>query len=107
MSWNKVESDVEGGPGGLMKWIAIFVIFFVVLFGGINFVMRPASVAMDNIVFENSYQRKEGTRQRVAILESQLAEIEMNMIKYPSKAEELAAQKRVIESQIRAVLSDQ
>lgn len=102
MSWDNVEKDVGGGPGGLMKWIVIGVVFFALLFGGLNFIMRPASVAMDNIVFKNSYQYKEGMAQRGAILEAQLAEIDMNMIKFPEKAEELAAQRRVFEVQLRA-----
>jgi len=106
-SWNKVEKDVERGPFGLFKWIAIAAILMVLLFGGINFVMKPASMAVDRIVMKNSFQYKEGMAQRGAILEANLAEIDLMLIQAPDNRDELMAQKRVLNAQLRAITINQ
>jgi len=106
-SWNKVEKDVERGPFGLFKWIAIAVILMVILFGGINLFMKPASMAVDRIVMKNSFQYKEGMAQRGAILEANLAEIDLMLIQAPDNRDELMAQKRVLNAQLRAITINQ
>jgi len=106
-SWNKVEKDVERGPFGLFKWIAIAVILMVILFGGINLFMKPASMAVDRIVMKNSFQYKEGMAQRGAILEANLAEIDLMLIQAPDNRDELMAQKRVLNAQRRAITINQ
>jgi len=107
MSWEKVEKDVEGGPFGLLKWIAIFVVALVILFGGINLFMKPASMAVDRIVMKTSFQYKEGMEQRAAILEASLAEINIMLSQYPEKSKELGAQKRILTAQLRAITINQ
>ena len=104
-SWDKVESDIERGPGGLFKWIAIAVIAAVVLFGGISLVTKPAGVAVDRIIMKNSFQYREGMAQRGAILESQLVEINMQISQATDSTtvDGLQKQKVYIRSQIRAI----
>lgn len=103
MSWDKVEKDVEGGPFGLFKWVAIAVVLMAVLFGGINLIMKPASMAVDRIVMKTSFQYREGMAQRGAILEANMAEIDMLIQQQPENMASLSAQKRVLAVQIRAI----
>lgn len=107
MSWDKVEKDVEGGPFGLMKWIAIFVICAVILFGGINLFMKPASMAVDRIVMKNSFQYKEGMEQRAAVLQANIVEIDVMIQQFPEKSEALNGQKRILTAQLRAITINQ
>ena len=107
MSWEKVESDVESGPWGLYKWIIISVVALAVLFGGLNMVMRPASMAVDRIVQKNSFQYREGMAQRGAILEANIADINMQLVTAPEKREELEAQKKYFEAQLMAIRINQ
>lgn len=107
MNWEKVEKDVEGGPFGLFKWVAIAVLLMVVLFGGINLFMKPASVAVDRIVMKNSFQYREGMEQRGAILAANIAEVDMQIAKNPSQRAELTAQRKVFEAQLRAITINQ
>ena len=104
-SWDKVESDIEKGPGGLFKWIAIAVIAFVVLFGGINLFMKPAGVAVDRVIMKNSFQYREGMAQRGAILQAQIAEIDMQISQATDSTtiENLNRQKAVFRVQLNAI----
>ena len=103
MSWDKVEKDIESGPLGAFKWFAIIVVSIVVLFAGINFIMKPASVAVESAVFKNSFQYQEGMEQRAAILEANIAEIDGLLITNPQDSENLNAQKRALRAQLNAV----
>ena len=105
--WDKVESDVGKGPWGLYKWVIISVIAIVVLFGGLNLVMKPAAMAVDRIVMKNSFQYREGMAQRGAILEANIAEIDMLMAQQPQNREALMGQKRVLTAQLRAITINQ
>lgn len=102
-SWDKVESDIERGPGGLFKWIAILVVAIVVLFGGLNLFMKPASIAVDRIVFENSFQYKEGMAQRGAILEASITELDILLQSNPENRQNLINQKAILRAQLRAI----
>lgn len=103
MSWDKVESDISSGPLGLLKWIVLTVVLFSLLTFGLWAIFKPAGVAVERVVFKNSFQYKEGMAQRGAILEANLAEIDMQIIKNPDKRKELEAQKKVIQAQLRAI----
>lgn len=107
MSWGKVESDINRGPSGLFKWVVIFVVFWVALFGGINLIMKPASVAVDRVVMKNSLQYKEGMEQRAAIIKANIDEIDILIQQNPEEKQKLAAQKRVLASQLRSITINQ
>ena len=109
MSWDKVERDVERGPGGLFKWIAITVIFFAVLFTGLNYVGLIGGTAVKREVFEQSYQYQAGQEARGAILEANLIEVNEQIARASTSEEReaLQGQKRVIEAQLRAIRINQ
>lgn len=100
--WDKVGDDISSGPRGLIKWFVIAVLFLVVFFSAISFIMRPAEKAVDRLVQKHSWQYKEGMAQRGAILEANIAEVDVQLAKFPNDAE-LLAQKRVLNAQLRAI----
>ena len=102
-NWEKVEKDIERGPFGLFKWIAIAVVLIFILFGVLRSVGLIGSTAVERAVLKNSFQYKEGMAQRGAILEANLAEIEASLIKHPENRRQLLAQKKVLEAQLRAI----
>ena len=102
MSWKNVEKDVEGGPLGLVKWIAIFIVAMTVLFGGINLFMKPATMAVDRIVMKNSFQYVEGMEQRAAILEANIIEVNELIRQQPNNSS-FQSQKRILTAQLRAI----
>jgi len=103
MSWDKVEKDIEKGPLGAFKWVAIFVIAAVVLFGGLNLIMKPANMAVDRIVMKHSFQYREGMEQRGAILEANLLELDIALQQNPKNRQDLINQKRILSAQLRAI----
>lgn len=103
MNWEKVASDMESGPFGLFKWVAIAVALLVVLFGSINLFMKPASVAVDRVVMKNSFQYVEGMEQRAAILQANIAELDVRLQKNPANRENLLNQKQILNAQLRAI----
>jgi hypothetical protein len=103
MTWEKVEKDISNGPFGLFKWIAIAAILCVVLFGGINLFMKPASMVVDRIVMKNSFQYREGMEQRGAILEANIVELDIALQQNPENRQNLINQKRILSAQLRAI----
>lgn len=102
MSWDKVESDIEKGPFSAFKWLAILVICLFVLFGFLNAVGLVGGKAVERMVLKNSFQYKEGMAQRGAILEANLAEIDVLIAQQPNN-DELKGQKRILTAQLRAI----
>lgn len=107
MSWEKVGNDVESGPMGLFKWIAIAVVLLVVLFGGIRMVMKPANMAVDRIVMKQSFQYKEGMEQRAAILQANITEIDVMIQQDPQNRQQYTNQKRILSAQLNAITINQ
>jgi len=107
MSWTKVEKDVESGPLGAFKWLAAGVIALVVLFGGISLFTKPASMAVDRLVMKHSFQYKEGMEQRGAILEANIAELDIALQGNPENRQDLINQKRILSAQLRAITINQ
>lgn len=107
MSWEKVEKDVEGGPLGLFKWMAIGTVLLVVLFGGINLIMKPASMAVDRMVMKNSFQYVEGMEQRAAILQASITEVDIRLQQNPPNAQDLQNQRSILSAQLRAITINQ
>ena len=102
-SWDKVESDVERGPGGLFKWITIAVVAVVLLVGGLSAVLKPASMAVDRVVQKNSFQYKEGMAQRGAILEASIVELDILLQSNPENRQDLINQKAILRAQLSAI----
>lgn len=107
MSWENVKKDVESGPTGLMKWVAILVVSCTLLFGGINLFMKPVTMAVDREVMKQSFQYREGMEQRAAILQANIIEIDVQIQQYPEDAQSLLGQKRILQAQLRAITINQ
>lgn len=105
--WDKVESDIESGPMGLFKWITIAVILLTLLIGGVSWITMPAEKVVERVVFKESFQYKEGMEQRAAILKSNIAQIDADMISHPEKYDQLLAQRKVFEAQLNAITINQ
>lgn len=107
MSWEKVGSQVESGPFGLFKWVAIFTACLAVIFGGMNLIMKPASTAVDRVVMKTSHQYKEGMEQRAATLQASLIELDILLNQNPEDRKGLLNQKRILSAQLRAITINQ
>lgn len=103
MSWDKVEKDISRGPLGAYKWLVIGVVSLVLIFGGLNLFMKPASMAVDRIVMKTSFQYREGMAQRGAILEANIVEIDILLQSNPENRQGLLNQRSVLRSQLRAI----
>jgi len=103
MNWEKVEDNITSGPMGLFKWVAILAVLMGILFGGISFIMKPASMAIDRVVMKHSFQYREGMEQRGAILEASIIEIDIALQSNPENRQDLINQKRILTAQLRAI----
>lgn len=110
MSWKKVESSIESGPFGLFKWVIIGVVALSII-GGIFYFQKqaakPIDTAIDRMVMKNSFQYKEGMEQRAAILEANIAEIDIILQGNPENRNDLIKQKRVLNAQLKAITINQ
>lgn len=79
-----------------------YVILTIVLLSVTFGVLRFAGVFGERVVFENSFQYKKGMESRALKLEAEIAQIDANIIKFPEKRDELAAQRKVLEIQLQA-----
>lgn len=91
----KMFKDYSKGMGYLILTIVVLAI----VGGGLRF----AGVFGERIVFENSFQYKEGMRQRANVLEAQIAEIEINIMRNPEMSNQLNAQKKVLQIQLKGM----
>ena len=110
MSWDNVEEDVKKGPLGAFKWLVIAVICLTVVFGGMGLLMKPAHVAVERIVFENSFQYSEARSTEIATFEAQLAEIKVQLTNPNLEADtriNLEAQVSAIRVQLKVARSKQ
>ncbi len=108
--WKKVEADIESGPAGTMKWIMIIVLVLTLFGSALNWIMKPAGMAVDRIVQKNSFQYKEGMEQRAAILQANIAEVDILLAQNPvgnSYHADLVAQKRILNVQLKAITINQ
>lgn len=82
-----------------MSYFILTVLILSVLGGA----LKIAGVFGERVVFENSFQYKEGMKQRAATLEAQIVEIEMNIMKFPEQAQTLQMQKKVLQIQLNSM----
>jgi len=107
MSWDNVEKNVASGPMGLFKWVVIGSVLLFVLIGGLNALGLIGGTIIQREVFENSFQYRAGMEQRGAILEANIAELDMLIQQNPGNRQGLEAQKRVVQTQLRAITINQ
>lgn len=107
MSWDKVGKDVESGPLGTFMWVTVCLLAVVVLFGGVNLIMKPASMAVDRIVMKTSFQYKEGMEQRAAILQASITELDIKLRSNPTNKQDLDNQRLILSAQLRAITINQ
>jgi hypothetical protein len=92
------------------KILPLFIVMLVVL-SGIGFALNSAgligSTVVERVVFEQSFQYKTGMAQRGAILEANIAEIDMLLARNPENSTDLINQKSVLRSQLRAITINQ
>ncbi len=107
MGWDKVGQDVTRGPLGLFKWLAIGAVLFFILFGALSALGLIGGTVVQREVFRNSFQYQAGMEQRGAILEANMAELDMLIQQNPSQRSDLEAQKSFIRAQLRAITINQ
>lgn len=92
------------------KFLPILIIVIVVL-SAIGFGLMSmgliGSTIVERVVFENSFQYKAGMAQRGAILEANIAEVDMLLGSNPDNKQDLINQKSVLRSQLRAITINQ
>ena len=103
MSWDNVGKDIERGPLGTFKWFAIAVVVLFLFFGVLNAVGLIGGKVVERQVLKNSFQYKEGMEQRAAILESNIAEIDIRLQQNPENADDLRSQRMILSAQLRAI----
>lgn len=101
-SWDKVEKDVESGPGGLFKWILIAIIAFAIVGFGLKWAGIFGTTVAERAVFSNSYQKKSADNARIATLESQIdtARFNLSQAEDPDTQAKIRAQIQLLETQL-------
>lgn len=79
-----------------------YLVLTIVILSGVGGLLHTIGVFGERVVFENSFQYKKGMESRALVLQSQIAEVDANMIKYPEKQQEFLAQRKVLEIQLKA-----
>jgi len=79
-----------------------YLILTIVILGAVGGAMNVIGVFGERIAFENSFQYKKGMESRALVLQSQIAEVDMNIIKNPEMTDQLNAQKKVLLIQLQA-----
>ena len=82
--------------------LLIIVVIFLV-FGGLRAVGLIGGVAVENIVYKNSFQYKEGMAQRAATLEASIIELDIRLNSNPENRQALINQKSILSAQLRAI----
>ena len=83
----------------ILYHVVVTVLVLAVTFGALRYV----GVFGERVVFENSFQYKEGMKQRFNTLTAQIAEVDMQIVKTPSMKKQLLAQRKVLEIQLEGV----
>lgn len=88
---------------GWWLWL-IFLIIIAALIGSIlKYTGMIGTTIVERVIFENSFQYKEGMKQRSSVLESSLSEIDLMQIQGKISILESEAQKRVLRIQLGSV----
>ena len=82
----------------IMGYTVLTIIVLSVVGAGLRF----AGVFGERIVFENSFQYKKGMESRALVLQAQIAEVDRQITINPDMAQQLSAQKKVLQIQLQA-----
>jgi len=82
----------------VMGYIVMTLVTLSLVFGG----LRLAGVLGERVAFENSFQYSEGMKSRKIVLQSQIAQIDADIVNNPDKFSSLQAQRKVLEIQLQA-----
>lgn len=86
---------------GYSKFMGYFVLTIAIL-AAVGGGLKVVGVFGERVVFENSFQYKQGMKSRALVLQAQIADVEMNMINHPEMRASLSAQKKVLLIQLQA-----
>ena len=78
-----------------------YVMLTIVLLSVVGGLLRFAGVFGERVAFENSYQYSESMSQRSIVLQSQIAEINAQIMANPKMRSQLTAQRKVLEIQLQ------
>lgn len=79
-----------------------YVVLTVVILSAVGGGLKLAGVFGERVVFENSFQYKQGMKSRALTLQAQIAEVDKNIIVNPEMRGQLEAQRKVLEIQLLA-----
>ncbi|MFK5882798.1 MAG: hypothetical protein QM489_00420 [Candidatus Izemoplasma sp.] len=80
-----------------MGYLVLTIVILAFTAGGLKYL----GVFGERVVFEQSFQYKEGMKQRANTLEAQIAEVDMQISLNPDIADQLRAQRKVLEIQLK------
>ncbi len=85
----------------VMGYVVLTILILAVVGGGLNF----AGVFAERVAIKNSFQYKEGMAQQASIWESQLVELDIQIMQQTDQdvIAQLEGQKRLVNSRLRAV----
>ena len=78
-----------------------YVVLTILILAAVGGVLKVTGVIGERVVFENSHQYKQGMSQRAITLEAQIAEINAQIAKNPEMRQQLEAQRKVLEIQLK------
>lgn len=81
-----------------MGYLVLTILILTLVGGG----LKVAGVFGERVVFENSFQYKQGMKSRSLTLQAQIAEVDKNIINNPDMVVSLRAQRKVLEIQLQA-----
>lgn len=81
-----------------MGYVVLTILILALVGGG----LKVAGVFGERVVFENSFQYKQGMNSRSLTLQAQIAEVDKNIINNPDMVVSLRAQRKVLEIQLQA-----
>ena len=82
-----------------MKYLVGTILILAITGGALKFF----GVIGERVVFEQSFQYKEGMKQRANVLEAQIAEVDRQISINPDMRAQLEAQKKVLEIQLQGM----
>lgn len=88
---------------GWVWFIIIMIVLAFPIFGAMRYFGIIGTTVVENIVYKNSFQYKEGMEQRANTLEANLAEIDMLIATGKGDVDELNAQKSFLRVQLNAI----
>jgi len=89
--------------GSWWIWILFLVIITIIVIGLLRVGGIIGTTVVERVVFEQSFQYKEGMAQRVSTIEANIAEIDMLIATGKGNPEELQAQRSVLRVQLNAI----